>query len=57
MGAAQSHSCGCKHLPAVTVADEVAMRSALERYDDIDLNFANSREANFLKVHLLHASS
>lgn len=31
------------------LADEVAMRSALERYDDIDLNFANSREANFLK--------
>ena len=26
------------------------MRSALERYDDIDLSFANSREANFLKV-------
>ncbi|KAK9801974.1 hypothetical protein WJX73_004688, partial [Symbiochloris irregularis] len=31
------------------LADEVATRSALERYDDIDLNFPGSREANFLK--------
>ena len=39
------------------VADEVGMRSALERFDDIDLNFPNSREANFLKVCPLHTAS
>ena len=30
--------------------DEVAIRSALERYEDIDMNFAGSREAKLLKV-------
>ena len=28
----------------------MAIRSALERYEDIDMNFAGSREAKLLKV-------
>ena len=32
------------------VDDEYAMRTALERYDDIDVSFRGSREANLLTV-------
>ena len=37
-------------LPVLQRGDEVAIRSALERYEDIDMNFAGSREAKLLKV-------
>ena len=33
-------------------ADVATIRAALDRYRDIDLNFDNSREANFLAVSL-----
>lgn len=34
-------------------ADVHTIRAALERYRDLDLNFDNSREANFLSVRAL----
>ena len=38
------------HFGAVAAGDEVAIGSALERYEDIDMNFAGSREAKLLKA-------
>jgi hypothetical protein len=35
------------------VGDEVAMRSALDRYEEIDFTFAGSREGNLYKVGAL----
>lgn len=40
-------------LNCAAAGDEVAIRSALERYEDIDMNFAGSREAKLLKVRTL----
>lgn len=39
------------------VGDEVAMQSALQRYEDIDFTFAGSREGNLYKVPPLCYSS
>ena len=36
----------------VAVDDEYALRTALERYDDIDVSFRGSREATLLTVWL-----
>ena len=33
-------------------SDSIAIRSALERYEDIDINFQGSREGNLLKVRV-----
>ena len=47
--------CGAAaELLGAAVGDEVAIRTALERYEDIDMSWAGSREANLLKV--LYAS-
>lgn len=52
-----TRSCQVYHVTKLTgsfdcaaAGDEVAIRSALERYEDIDMNFAGSREAKLLKV-------
>jgi len=34
----------------VAASDAMAFKSALERYEDIDLNFQGSREGNLFKV-------
>ena len=35
------------------MSDAMTVRSALERYEDLDLNFHGSREGNLLKVSLI----